>query len=342
MIRKIVLVLFIFQTFSGFAQITTNPGLPINSKAVTIIFDSSKDSRLGKYTGDLYAHTGVSIEGKGDWQHVIESWGNNTTQPKLTNKGNGIYELQISPSINSFYSVPANELVKKMCLVFRSADSKKQTGDLFIDVATEALAVKITSPQTQSIFEKNQIFSFTASSTTTADLKLFIDNQQIAAQTGTSITQTSTIPASGNYWLKTTATQNSEVVRDSVYVCIRETSLAGSRPSGIIPGINYIDNQTFNLELLAPGKNYVFVVGDFNNWLPDVNYQMKKDGDFFWLTLANLEPAKEYIFQYLIDGQIQVADPYADKISDPDDKYIPSSVYPNPIANPAGNVATQP
>ena len=85
------------------AQITTTPELPIATQNVTITFDSSKESRLGFFTGELFTHTGVKIEGNNDWQHVIGSWGNNTHQPKLTNKGNGIYELAITPDINSFY-----------------------------------------------------------------------------------------------------------------------------------------------------------------------------------------------------------------------------------------------
>ena len=42
----------------------------------------------------------------------------------------------------------------------------------------------------------------------------------------------------------------------------------------------------------------------------------------------------EYGFQYLIDEAVYVADPYADKILDPDDQYIPASVYPNLKAFP--------
>ena len=89
-------VFLILQFFAG-AQITTEPALPVATKKVTVIFDSSKESRLGLYMGELYTHTGVIVEGKTDWQHVIGSWGNNTTQPKLTHKGNGIYELEITP-----------------------------------------------------------------------------------------------------------------------------------------------------------------------------------------------------------------------------------------------------
>ncbi len=339
MIRTCLLVLTILLNINGFAQIATSPALPINTKAVTITFDSSKDSRLGLFLGDLYAHTGVSIEGKGDWQHVIESWGNNDTQPKLTNKGNGIYELVINPSINSFYSVPSSELVKKLCFVFRSADGKKQSNDLFVDVSTESLYISILSPSEINIFEKNQSFQFTANSTISADLKIYRNNHEIASETGTTITQNMSIPDAGNYWLKVKATQNSTVKLDSVYVCIHESDLNEAKPESLQAGITYTSDQSAILVIYAPKKNYLFVTGDFNNWYPDINYQMKKDGDYFWLKIENLIPLKEYIFQYLIDGSLKVADPYADKISDPDDKYISSTVYPNMLPYPEGKAS---
>jgi glycosidase len=339
MIRRIQLTIWLFAIFQlSFAQLTTNPALPVDSKPVTITFDSSKESRLGFYSGDLYAHTGVIISGNTDWQHVIGSWGNNNTQPKLTNKGNGIYELVISPDIITYYSVPSSELVKQIALVFRSADGSKQTNNLFVDVFTEDLHINITTPSSKSIFEKNQSFQFSASSTSTADLKLFLNDEQVFSQNGTSISQTLSLPEAGNYWLKATATQNNLVKRDSVFVCVRETTTNESRPAGLLSGINYVDDQSATLVIYAPYKNYIFVTGDFTNWLPDNNFQMKKDGDYYWLTLDNLVPQKEYIFQYLIDGNLQIADAYTDKVSDPYDDYkISSTVYPNLIAYPAGN-----
>lgn len=110
------------------------------------------------------------------------------------------------------------------------------------------------------------------------------------------------------------------------------------RPAGVRDGINYTaDPASVTLSLLAPGKEKIYVIGDFNNWQISEDYLMKKDGDHFWLKLTNLVPQKEYVFQYLIDGGIRVGDPYTEKISDPwDDQYIPENVYPNLISYPAG------
>ena len=49
---------------------------------------------------------------------------------------------------------------------------------------------------------------------------------------------------------------------------------------------------------------------------------MKKDGEHFWLTLTGLVSGTEYAFQYLVDETLKIADPYADKILDPDDQHI--------------------
>gem|GEM_PF-325951 len=142
-----------------------------------------------------------------------------------------------------------------------------------------------------------------------------------------------------------------------------------ARPAGVQPGINYDpgDPSRATLVLHAPTytrfrnglgvqtgtnpttpKNVVYVVGDFNNWTVDDAYLMNRDrdgwdgsvdadgdgdrGDYWWIELTGLIPGQEYVFQYLIDGQLQVADPYAEKISDFDDAFIPDEVYPNLIS----------
>lgn len=338
--KSFILFWAIVLSLVSYAQITTEPVLPVNTKSVIITFDSSKDSRLGYFTSDLYAHTGVYLAGSTDWQHVIGSWGDNSKQPKLTNKGGGIYELAITPDINTFYSVASSELVTSMNFVFRSADGSKQTKDLFVTVSADGLHVTITSPSRVNVYDKSEAFKVTVSTTQAADVKLFQNNQEIGGQTSvTTFSQTMSLTNSGNYWLKAVATQNTTIKKDSIYVCIRETTTSETRPAGLLAGITYNDNQSATLAIYAPGKKHIFAVGDFNNWLPDNNYQLKKDGDYYWIKLSNLVPQKEYVFQYLIDGNLKVADPYTDKVSDPEDKNISSTIYPNLIAYPEGKAS---
>ena len=78
----------------------------------------------------------------------------------------------------------------------------------------------------------------------------------------------------------------------------------------------------------APLKTSVYVVGDFTDWKILPEYLMKKDGEYFWLEVTGLTAGQEYAFQYLVDESVYVADPYADKILDPDDRFIPAEAYP--------------
>lgn len=333
--KYLFLFAFLFAGFFASAQITTDPVLPVASKKVVLTFDSSKDSRLGFYTGDLYAHTGVIIAGNTNWQHVIESWGNNTIQPKLTNKGNGIYELEISPDIKTFYGVLPEEKVLNLAFVFRSSDSKQQTNDLLIPVYEEGLVIKLSTSGSSSIPAKNQTLTLSATSSVAGELKLSVNETTLAQNSGTQLSAEYTFTESGEYLFIAEVISGNETVRDTVQVFVREDVLTAPKPTSYRKGINYTGDTAAALVLWAPLKEYVFVVGDFNDWKPASEFQMKKDGDYFWLDIPNLEKGKEYLFQYLIDGEIKIADPYTEKIADPwNDKYIGNSVYPNLIQYP--------
>ena len=102
-------------------------------------------------------------------------------------------------------------------------------------------------------------------------------------------------------------------------------------------GINYNSSSSVTLVLHAPYKNYVFVTGDFTDWLAREKGYMKRtpDGERYWVQIDGLLPGKEYRFQYLVDTSLYIAEPYSDKVLDPDnDQYITSSTYPHLIPYP--------
>lgn len=110
-------------------------------------------------------------------------------------------------------------------------------------------------------------------------------------------------------------------------------------PAGARDGINYVNAASATLVLHAPRKEFVYLIGSFNNWQIDVNYFMKRtpDSSRYWITLNNLTPATQYLFQYLVNGSLRIADPYAEQVSDPfNDQFISSTTYPNLIRYPAG------
>ncbi len=135
-----------------------------------------------------------------------------------------------------------------------------------------------------------------------------------------------------------------EEITDSKYKAFQPAAVkTASMPAGLNHGINIIDNSTVTLVLFDKDKNgnrkdFAHVIGDFNDWTlsNDEKSQMFRDesSGVWWITLSNLDPNKEYAFQYYIGKSggetFRVADPYSRKILDPDnDKYISSATYPH-------------
>ncbi len=347
MLRQLICTFSILLSLSGFAQVTTDPALPIENLPVTITFDATKgDAGLKDFVGDIYAHAGVITDkstSPTDWKYVLATWTTNTPKAKLTRLTANTYSFVITPDIRSFYGVPAAELIKQLAFVFRSADQTKTgrgTGgkDILVDVFSSGLNIAISNPINTSVVARNADLQFGASASLLSDIRLFLNNAQVAqALASTQITYPFHFSQSGDYWIKVTATSGAIVVADSVFVNVMADQVVQPRPAGSKKGISYIDTQTARLVLWAPYKSTVHVIGEFNNWTPTESSRMKRDGEYFWIEIQNLIPGKEYPFQYLVDGQLKIADPYTEKTSDPDnDKYITSVTYPGLMAYPFG------
>lgn len=121
-------------------------------------------------------------------------------------------------------------------------------------------------------------------------------------------------------------------------------------PGNVEEGINVINNTTVTLVLYDKDtegnhKDFAHVLGDFNNWelTNKEDCQMCRDdaAGCWWITLNNLNPTKEYAFQYYVGTKggetIRLADAYCEKILDPEhDDDIPASAYPDNKTYPKG------
>lgn len=115
-------------------------------------------------------------------------------------------------------------------------------------------------------------------------------------------------------------------------------------PAGLVDGINFHDGDPgrVTLVLRAPGKQFVHAIGDFNAWEVRDEFLLKRDatdplGTRWWIELTGLPAGQEVRFQYLVDGQIRVSDPYAPKVLDQaNDPFIGPTRYPGLIAYPVG------
>jgi len=342
--KYVAVLMLILAGLAVRAQIIeTSPLIVTMGQPVSVYFNSDEDTgELHNYTGDVYAHTGVIIEGSSGWQHVIESWGNNTTQPKLTYLGNYRYELEITPSIEEFYpDMTGDEKVIKLAFVFRDASTDLQTADLFVDVFETGLNVSITLPTEQSVIRQlNEDLAVEASATLADSLVLFIDDDRTVKSDDPQLL-TYTVPADeyGGKWIKVRAYSLPDIVSDSIYMFVKNDPVSTEVPAGMVDGINYTGDNSVTLVLVAPGKNDAFVLGDFNNWLISEEGYMNQtpDGERFWINIDGLVAGQEYRFQYLVDGTVRIGDPYTEKVLDPwNDGYISEDTYPDLIDYPEG------
>ncbi len=333
--------------------ITTDPPFPVENDSVIVTFDATQGSRgLAGYTGDVYAHTGVITDkstSSTDWKYVQADWGVNIPKCKMTRIAPDLYQLHITPTIRDYYGVSPADMILKMAFVFRSAvqvggqwleGKTAGGGDIFADVYEPGLNVTIIHPEKHALIQElNDTIAVEAIAIDNNTLSLYVNDSLIKTVSGNILYDSLIAGHYGKYRVRVEASNDTATVADSFYYFVRRPVDFQPLPEGVVEGINYINDSTVTLCLYAPYKKYVFAIGDFSNWEVDTGNYMHEtpDSTRYWIRIDHLVPGKEYIFQYFVDGQILIGDPYAEKISDPvNDKYITSITYPNLIAYPEG------
>jgi glycosidase len=341
--KKLLIAIFCISGLSSMLlgqMVTTDPAVPTPGTVIKIFYDSSKDAgELQNYTGDLYAHTGVTLLGI-PWQKVVGTWANNSTQPKFNYLGNHLYELDITPDIKTFYSLASTDIATKICLVIRNSAADHQTRpDIFLDVFQVGLNVTFTLPVKSSfVTDIYKQIIIKASATLADSISLYINNNFIkSGATANLVTDTILPDQYGEFWVKVVAWNKPSFAADSFFYYVRKPLLTEALPAGLTDGINYLSNTSVALVLHAPYKKYVFATGDFTNWLALEKGYMKRtpDGERYWVQIDGLKQGKEYRFQYLVDSALYIGEPYSDKVLDPDnDQFITAATYPNLIQYP--------
>ncbi len=344
-----------------FSQVTTVPQYPTQNDSIIVYFDASQPGaeELLNYTGIVYTHTGVNTN-LGNWQHVIGNWGNNTTQPALTRLGANLYQLKIG-NPRQFYSLvnPAENILS-LAFVFRSADGSKQTRpDVFVNLYEPGITIVVNSPNISIQYGdplRSPAFAVQSDTidvdlttvelgTAVSSFSLYINDVQVD-QTSSNNISYQFIAAehqSGMNKILAVAADTSNLIDSTEFIIFVNPPVQDAiLPAGKIYGIKYENNTTVTLALLAPHKQFVYVLGDFNDWKVNTDYYMKRNvidsaNVIWWITISELTPGQEYAFQYYVDGEIRIADPYSEKVLDPgNDSYISNTTYPDLIPYPAG------
>ena len=347
--KKIVLFL-LFVSAITFAQTTTSPSPAIATGSVTINFNKT-GTPLATYTGTIYAHIGITVNGT-QWQDVKGTWGNNTTQPALTTTDNTNYSLTLGPDLYTYFNIPTTSSITQICVVFRGAAGSPQTTDTFLSVGAFQMTLSSPVENSYTIFASSANASIVASNTSgPASYVLKANGTIVSGPTSTTFFTAGPLVTQNTVFTLECTQGSTTFIRKFTYI-INPNTVSQALPSGIADdGITYnsSDPTTATLVLTAPNKDFVYVAGSFNNWAPTTNYAMKKDPTTgkFWLQLTGLTSGQVYTYQYWVckttptvtnsPKVVKVADPYSTLVLSPyDDPYIPATKYPNLPAYPTG------
>ena len=311
--KSILLFLSGMLSFAVSAQIiVTNPAFVTRDYTGTIevVFDASLGAaKLKDYAGadGVYAHTGVittASQTDTDWKHA-PTWGDNAAKYKMTSLGNNKWQLMITPDMTSYYGLTSGEVVTKLAFVFRNGTGTGPTGttyiagkdtgdkDIFVPVYEAGLNVAFSSPTTNQSVAAGASISFSVVSSITADLSLKVDETTVkTANAATTLTHTQTFNTAKDYVVIAAATTGGITVYDTILVNVPSPVTNEARPAGVKNGINYNSNTSVTLVLHAPNKSNVFLIGDMNDWSKLNAYQLKKDGEYWWITLNDLTPGR--------------------------------------------------
>ena len=346
--RFLYLFFLSFISIISVAQIVSiEPAFFTVDDEITVTYDATQGNAGLVGVAQVYMHTGLITQsgGAGNWQYVQGNWGQDDPKVKMTNIGNNKHTLTYT--IRSFYNLPPGQVVNELAFVFRNVDGSKEgktadLGDIFVDVPeASGFDAFFSSPTASSLItEIGESIEVKVDASANANITLFDNDQQIAQTTSTQLSTTINVSETGSHVIRFTAVSSStsETIEGQFTYLVARESTVEELPENISLGLNILNDESAILALYAPKKEHAFVLGDFNDFMPQENYQMNvtPDNTTYWLRLENLDPSKVHVYQYLVDGNIKFADPYSRLIlDDRNDGEIPESLESIPLDYPS-------
>ena len=357
----LLLCILLFVNICRSQLLIWTPEFPKDNDNITITVDATKGNQgLLGFSGNVYVHIGVITNLSTDstnWRYSKFTWGSTDVAAQATPAGTNKWSYAIN-NIRTFFGVPAGETIRKIAILFRSgncssdcrAQRNANSSDMFVPVYDNSLAVRFNVPLMQPLYNPvpepvnkmvGETIDITAVSTGST-MRLKLNGNIIQSAIGvSSISASPVLTQAGNQTLVVEAEVGPVMKSETINFFVANTPTIAALPAGVRDGINYEPgNTSVVLVLYAPGKNRVSVLGTFpgGSWTEQATTQMNKtpDNNYWWFRITGLAPGTEYTFQYLVDGQLRIADPYSEKILDPwNDGGIPAVTYPNPTPYPS-------
>ena len=273
-------------------------------------------------------------------------WDNSNDSMKMTKNSDGSFSLEFIPSeLFDYEGIGKIGVLAKA----KNGNGDKKTPDHFFEVGR--FEITINSPKSNPIILERS-GSVTISTTSSNEINYYLKkDDQIIFQSLSTKTFSKNIlgPDSQNDGIiineSTTLkllcedlNDNSSFINLNFDVILEPKIISEVPPITLYDGINYYDSNLY-LQLTAPNKDFVYVLGNFNDYEKDANSLMKinPNNNKFWIKLSGLSEGFDYWYQYEVYSKspvndsptvVKVADPFSNVIlSMYDDSQIPSNSY---------------
>ncbi|RXM38660.1 alpha-amylase [Chryseobacterium sp. CH21] len=343
--KKFYSVVFLLITIVVFGQInytiTPNPFNETDAITLTVPGDQIDESAWGVSNNAIYIWTwsfDTNYQNSQDCP-TNGSWNNSNDLNKLTyNAGTDSYSLTFTPT--AFFGRTG---IGRFGFLLKDKTGSHQTSpDIFVNVGT--LSLNLTNPLANSLttVPVGNSINITATTNVNATFQLKANGTVVNSTTTPSQSYSYSYAVTQDASMELVATQGTNSKNATFILQVPRNVVSEAIPNWMRQGINYhpTDQTKVGLALYAPGKNFVHVIGSFNNWAVNDAYLMKRDTtnpDLYWIEFNGITPQQLYTFQYRTNDLRKVADPYSPQIlSSYDDQWISASTYPNLPAFPAG------
>ncbi|XLS28745.1 alpha-amylase family glycosyl hydrolase [Flavobacteriaceae bacterium M23B6Z8] len=339
------LLFFLFACSMGFAQVqnvtfTIDPPTFNEDEEITITVSNVDPTLWNAGQPDniyLWAWYFDSNGDFGDNSPTNGEWTNSDDVQQLTNNGDGTYSYTLTPT--TFYGATGMSRLG-MLVKAKNGDGDKKSQDFLVDVGR--FQANLTSPSSSPlVIASGETFNVAATASEASDFVLRGNGVQVNATSTPATNYSFDYSVTENTSFELDVTNNGETITLTFEVTVIPTVVEEALPAGLLDGLNpsTTADDTATFVLYAPGKEFVYLIGDFNNWETNSAYLMKKDPatDRFWLEVSGFTPRFNHTYQYLVDGTLNVADPYSTLILDEfNDQFINSTTYPDLPAYPEG------
>jgi 1,4-alpha-glucan branching enzyme len=337
--KQLLLIAVLLCSILGFAQqqngvFSVSPPTFDQDEEITITV-SNVDPSIWSVTEVYFWAWYIDTNGDfGNNSPTNGTWENSNETQKMTDNGDGTYSITFTPT--TFYN--ATDIGQLGMLVkAKDGTGDKKTQDNLIPVGS--FQVTLNSPtETTTLLDSGDVLNIEASASLDANFVLTSNGSVIDTQDGiTSYINDLSITQDSNFVLTATDPVSQEAFEFNFNAVLTPDVTIAPVPTGAENGINYDSSNPneITLVLFAPEKDFVHLIGNFNtnDWTIDNTYLMNFDDttNQHWITLNNFDvPNDDFLFQYSIEANLVVADPYSELVLDPfNDQFIEESTFAN-------------